>query len=286
MSSLPQETATARPEDDISRAKKPRTNTENGRPRRRDRRGPIGAGSRGRVASPCAAWRALCSCADPRLGAEIACFFRVCLLANDGQIADLAVGTRQTKLLLFVSRPSAVSRDPCCSTPRVSFLRDLIDHRVDPLCVAIAVIDRSHSLAGAKNVIMGSHGDPADAEPGRQHSPRVLLSEADVEEPRRGVRGAASSQLAVAVSVVTEGHAPRRRATAVAGTRRPRRGRAGIAGRAAITGAAFIRGDVRGVFGRLFCDFGEAFDVLDVDGEEPHSCIIASVSNDEEPLVI
>ena len=42
---------------------------------------------------------------------------------------------------------------------------------------------------------------------------------------------------------------------------------------------------MRGVFGRLFCDFGEAFDVLDVDGEEPHSCIIASVSNDEEPLV-
>ena len=44
-------------------------------------------------------------------------------------------------------------------------------------------------------------------------------------------------------------------------------------------GAAFIRGDVRGVFGRLFCDFGEAFDVLDVDGEEPHSCIVASVSS-------
>ena len=35
-------------------------------------------------------------------------------------------------------------------------------------------------------------------------------------------------------------------------------------------GVAFIRGDVRGVFGSLFCDFGPGFDVLDTDGEEPH----------------
>ena len=34
-------------------------------------------------------------------------------------------------------------------------------------------------------------------------------------------------------------------------------------------GVAFIRGDVRGVFGSLFCDFGPQFDVHDVDGEEP-----------------
>lgn len=50
-------------------------------------------------------------------------------------------------------------------------------------------------------------------------------------------------------------------------------------------GVAFIRGDVRGVFGSLFCDFGPGFDVLDTDGEEPHSCIVASVSNDTTPLV-
>ena len=50
-------------------------------------------------------------------------------------------------------------------------------------------------------------------------------------------------------------------------------------------GIAFIRGDVRGVFGSLFCDFGPSFDVLDADGEEPHTCIIASISNDATPLV-
>jgi len=48
---------------------------------------------------------------------------------------------------------------------------------------------------------------------------------------------------------------------------------------------AFIRGDVRGVFGSLFCDFGPGFNVLDTDGEEPHTCIVASVSNDVTPLV-
>jgi ubiquitin-activating enzyme E1 len=48
---------------------------------------------------------------------------------------------------------------------------------------------------------------------------------------------------------------------------------------------AFIRGDVRGVFGSLFCDFGPSFNVLDTDGEEPHTCIVASVSNDVTPLV-
>ena len=50
-------------------------------------------------------------------------------------------------------------------------------------------------------------------------------------------------------------------------------------------GVAFIRGDVRGVFGSLFCDFGPQFDVHDVDGEEPHTCIVASISNDTTPLV-
>jgi len=31
-------------------------------------------------------------------------------------------------------------------------------------------------------------------------------------------------------------------------------------------GVAFIRADVRGVFARVFCDFGPAFTVFDVDG--------------------
>ena len=48
---------------------------------------------------------------------------------------------------------------------------------------------------------------------------------------------------------------------------------------------AFIKTDVRGVFGNVFCDFGDAFNVVDVDGEEALSCIVASVSNDSPALV-
>ncbi|KAK7385562.1 hypothetical protein VNO78_31285 [Psophocarpus tetragonolobus] len=48
---------------------------------------------------------------------------------------------------------------------------------------------------------------------------------------------------------------------------------------------AFIKTEVRGLFGSLFCDFGPEFTVLDVDGEDPHTGIIASISNDNPALV-
>ncbi|KAL4189619.1 hypothetical protein AMTRI_Chr08g208050 [Amborella trichopoda] len=47
----------------------------------------------------------------------------------------------------------------------------------------------------------------------------------------------------------------------------------------------FIKAEVRGLFGSVFCDFGPAFTVLDVDGEDPHTGIIASISNDNPALV-
>ncbi|XP_057483857.1 ubiquitin-activating enzyme E1 1-like isoform X1 [Actinidia eriantha] len=48
---------------------------------------------------------------------------------------------------------------------------------------------------------------------------------------------------------------------------------------------AFIKAEVRGLFGSVFCDFGPEFTVSDVDGEEPHTGIIASISNDNPALV-
>ncbi|KAF2288490.1 hypothetical protein GH714_007895 [Hevea brasiliensis] len=48
---------------------------------------------------------------------------------------------------------------------------------------------------------------------------------------------------------------------------------------------AFIKSEVRGLFGSVFCDFGPEFTVLDVDGEDPHTGIIASISNDKSALV-
>ncbi|XP_042515035.1 ubiquitin-activating enzyme E1 2-like isoform X2 [Macadamia integrifolia] len=48
---------------------------------------------------------------------------------------------------------------------------------------------------------------------------------------------------------------------------------------------SFIKADIRGLFGSVFCDFGPEFNVIDVDGEEPHTGIIASISNDNPALV-
>lgn len=48
---------------------------------------------------------------------------------------------------------------------------------------------------------------------------------------------------------------------------------------------AFIKAEIRGLFGGVFCDFGPEFTVVDVDGEEPHTGIIASISNDNPALV-
>ncbi|CAN6186275.1 unnamed protein product [Urochloa humidicola] len=48
---------------------------------------------------------------------------------------------------------------------------------------------------------------------------------------------------------------------------------------------SFIKAEVCGLFGSVFCDFGPEFTVLDVDGEDPHTGIIASISNDSPALV-
>ncbi|CAL0307731.1 unnamed protein product [Lupinus luteus] len=48
---------------------------------------------------------------------------------------------------------------------------------------------------------------------------------------------------------------------------------------------AFIKAEVRGLFGSVFCDFGPEFTFFGVDGEEPHTGIIASISNDNPSLV-
>ncbi|GMJ08897.1 ubiquitin activating enzyme 2, ARABIDOPSIS THALIANA UBIQUITIN ACTIVATING ENZYME 2 [Hibiscus trionum] len=48
---------------------------------------------------------------------------------------------------------------------------------------------------------------------------------------------------------------------------------------------SFIKADVRGLFGSIFCDFGPEFTVVDVDGEDPHTGIIASISNGNPALV-
>ena len=49
--------------------------------------------------------------------------------------------------------------------------------------------------------------------------------------------------------------------------------------------ASFIKADIRGVFASIFCDFGPEFEVSDVDGEEPHTGIIAGITPGHPTLV-
>lgn len=48
---------------------------------------------------------------------------------------------------------------------------------------------------------------------------------------------------------------------------------------------AFIVGDARGVFGQIFCDFGENFVVSDVNGEPNASSLVAGITRDTRALV-
>uniref|UniRef100_G3MM20 E1 ubiquitin-activating enzyme n=1 Tax=Amblyomma maculatum TaxID=34609 RepID=G3MM20_AMBMU len=48
---------------------------------------------------------------------------------------------------------------------------------------------------------------------------------------------------------------------------------------------ALIVADTRGLFGQIFCDFGENFRVVDTNGEQPISVMIASISKDKEAVV-
>jgi len=50
-------------------------------------------------------------------------------------------------------------------------------------------------------------------------------------------------------------------------------------------GVKFIMANIMGVFGQVFTDFGEEFIVADVDGEEPKTAIVTSISNEKEAIV-
>ncbi|XP_057862947.2 ubiquitin-activating enzyme E1 2 isoform X1 [Cryptomeria japonica] len=47
----------------------------------------------------------------------------------------------------------------------------------------------------------------------------------------------------------------------------------------------FIKAEIRGLFGSVFCDFGPEFTVFDEKGEEPHTGIVASITNDNPAIV-
>lgn len=46
-------------------------------------------------------------------------------------------------------------------------------------------------------------------------------------------------------------------------------------------GIRLIVAETRGLFGKIFCDFGAQFEVVDVDGEQPLSTMISAINNDQ-----
>lgn len=47
----------------------------------------------------------------------------------------------------------------------------------------------------------------------------------------------------------------------------------------------FISADLLGPFSRLFNDFGDKFEVVDKNGEDPVEVMVASISNEEKGIV-
>ena len=50
-------------------------------------------------------------------------------------------------------------------------------------------------------------------------------------------------------------------------------------------GIKFIVAETKGLFGKIFCDFGEKFEVLDIDGKNPSLATISHITNDEHGVV-
>src|SRR5437868_6674623 len=48
---------------------------------------------------------------------------------------------------------------------------------------------------------------------------------------------------------------------------------------------AFIATEGRGLFGKIFCDFGPRFTVYDTNGKPAVSCMIASITSDNPAVV-
>lgn len=48
---------------------------------------------------------------------------------------------------------------------------------------------------------------------------------------------------------------------------------------------AFIAASTKGLFGQIFCDFGENFEVVDTNGENPSSAMVAGITKEEKSVV-
>jgi len=50
-------------------------------------------------------------------------------------------------------------------------------------------------------------------------------------------------------------------------------------------GISIVITETRGLFAKIFCDFGESFTIFDIDGVQPIQTMIASITNDEQGVI-
>ncbi len=140
-------------------------------------------------------------------------------------------------------------------------------------------------LAGLKSVTLY---DPTAVEI-RHLGSQFYLSEADVGKPRAEACRDSLQELNTAVSVshsseeLSEGFLGR--FDVVVATQMSLAEAVRIDDICREQGKAFIKADIRGVFASVFCDFGDEFEVTDVDGEQPHSGIVAGITPGATTLV-
>ena len=140
-------------------------------------------------------------------------------------------------------------------------------------------------LAGLKSVTLH---DPAPVEM-RNLGAQFYLSEADIGKPRAESCKESLQELNTSVPVMTSSEDLTEtflcQFDVIVVTQKSTADAIPINDICRKHGKAFIKADIRGVFSSVFCDFGDSFEVTDVDGEEPHSGIIAGVTPGNPTLV-
>ncbi|XP_049853303.1 ubiquitin-like modifier-activating enzyme 1 [Schistocerca gregaria] len=146
-------------------------------------------------------------------------------------------------------------------------------------------VAKNLALAGVRSLTLHDRDACRLSDLGSQ----FFLSEEDVGKNRAEASAPRLAQLNSHVSVrcaegpVTAELVRRYRVLVLAG--RPLREQLRVAQLARAAGAALVVADCRGLFGQLFCDFGDRFTVSDCDGEEPASSLVASITRAKEGVV-
>lgn len=144
--------------------------------------------------------------------------------------------------------------------------------------IAYPITAKNVILAGVKSVTLWDRADVTARDLGSQ----FYLSEADIGKNRADACRDQLQELNTAVTVASSSADLNEQflstSSVVVATQMPLAEAIRIDNFCHKADIPFIKADIRGVFASVFCDFGPAFQVHDVDGEEPHTGIVAGIT--------